>query len=58
MVLLYLSIPVMIVAVAIATLPLLATMRREERLRRAAPAFATGAAYRSDDADEELRAAA
>lgn len=36
MVLLYLSIPIMVVAVAIATLPLLATMRREERARREA----------------------
>jgi|GEM_PF-5855164 len=35
MILLYLSIPVMVLAVAIATVPLLAAMRREEGARRA-----------------------
>lgn len=34
MVLLYLSIPIMIVAIGIATVPLLWAMRREERERR------------------------
>ncbi|HLW44640.1 MAG TPA: hypothetical protein VKR78_00375, partial [Acidimicrobiales bacterium] len=56
MVLLYLSIPIMVIALAVAMLPLLATMRRDERRRREALALAVdGAAF---EFDGELAAAA
>jgi hypothetical protein len=56
MVLLYLSIPIMVIALAVAMLPLLATMRRDERRRREALALAVdGAAF---EIDEGLAAAA
>lgn len=42
MVLLYLSIPIMIIAVAIATVPLLGTMWRQERAHRAELAIGGG----------------
>jgi hypothetical protein len=58
MVLVYISIPIMILAVAIATVPLMATMRREERNRRQSATFADVFAEADASRDEEVRAAA
>ncbi|HTX63600.1 MAG TPA: hypothetical protein VMD28_08150 [Acidimicrobiales bacterium] len=48
MILLYISIPLMVIAIAIAMAPLLATMRREELARRQASAFAESATALED----------
>jgi hypothetical protein len=57
MILLYLSIPIMVLAIAIATFPLVLSIRREELKRREALALPLGADT-SADIDEELRRAA
>jgi hypothetical protein len=58
MILFYATIPIMVLALATATLPLLATIWREERARREVPATAGAGDLLDALADEEVPAAA
>lgn len=57
MVLLYISIPIMILAISIATVPLLWTMRREERAKRELALAGHSATDRRVEVDGYRRAA-